>query len=114
MRKRLTDYDNPWKETLERYFPEFMALFFPKAYADIDWGYKHEFLDKELRQVTGESELGLRRVDQLVRVYRQGGSEIWVLVHVEVQSQMGRVGSQQQSLCRNRHGPPQVIGDPAR
>ncbi|MFZ1597917.1 MAG: cytosolic protein [Anaerolineae bacterium] len=87
MRKRLTDYDNPWKEALERYFPEFMALFFPKAYADIDWGHKHEFLDKELRQVTGESELGLRRVDQLVRVYRQGGLEIWVLVHVEVQSQ---------------------------
>jgi hypothetical protein len=25
----MTDYDSPWKEALERYFPEFMAFFFP-------------------------------------------------------------------------------------
>jgi hypothetical protein len=24
------DYDSPWKTALERYFPEFMAFFFPK------------------------------------------------------------------------------------
>ena len=27
MGKPLTDYDNPWKEALERYFPEFMTFF---------------------------------------------------------------------------------------
>jgi len=32
-----TDYDSPWKEMLERYFPEFMAFFFPKAHHEIDW-----------------------------------------------------------------------------
>ena len=87
MSKPLTDYDNPWKEALERYFPEFMAFFLADAAADIDWRRKYEFLDKELRQVTREAELGARRVDHLVRVHRQGGQETWVLVHVEVQGQ---------------------------
>ena len=31
------DYDSPWKETLEYYFPSFIALFFPNAHVDIDW-----------------------------------------------------------------------------
>jgi hypothetical protein len=75
MSKRWTDYDNPWKEALERYFPEFMAFFFADADADIDWRRKYEFLDKELRQVTREAELGARRVDHLVRVHRRGGQE---------------------------------------
>lgn len=37
--------------------------------------------------MTRKAELGSRRVDHLVKVFRQGGEEIWVLVHVEVQSQ---------------------------
>ncbi|MFQ5343168.1 MAG: cytosolic protein, partial [Anaerolineae bacterium] len=47
----------------------------------------HVFLDKELQQVTPEAVLGRRRVDKLVQVWRKGGDEAWVLVHVEVQSQ---------------------------
>jgi len=31
------DYDSPWKEILENYYPEFIEFFFPKAYKDIDW-----------------------------------------------------------------------------
>ncbi len=31
------DYDSPWKEALERFFPEFLALLFPAIYAQIDW-----------------------------------------------------------------------------
>ena len=81
------DYDNPWQEVLERYFRECLALFLPQAHADIDWNQAPVFLDKELRQVTPDAELGPRRVDKLVRVWRQDGAEAWVLVHVEVQSQ---------------------------
>ena len=33
----MSDYDSPWKEMLEGYFSDFMAFFFPEAYADIDW-----------------------------------------------------------------------------
>jgi hypothetical protein len=42
----MTDFDSPWKEALERYFPEFLAFFFPAAHADIDWRRGYEFLDK--------------------------------------------------------------------
>jgi len=42
------DYDSPWKEILEWYFPDFMAFFFPHAAAQIDWSRGYETLDKEL------------------------------------------------------------------
>ena len=32
----LGEYDSPWKEALDVYFPEFMAFFFPDAYQEID------------------------------------------------------------------------------
>ncbi len=82
------DYDSPWKEIIERYFPEFMAFFFPQAYAAIDWSAGYTFLDKELQQVIRQAETGSRRVDKLVQVTRAHDSaEAWVLIHVEVQGQ---------------------------
>ena len=33
----MTDDDSPWKTVLERYFPDFLAFFFPAAPAGIDW-----------------------------------------------------------------------------
>ncbi|HEY9602217.1 MAG TPA: transposase [Allocoleopsis sp.] len=82
-----TEYDTPWKDALESYFEEFIAFFFPQAHRDIDWTQGYEFLDKELQQVVRDAELGKRLVDKLVKIYRTGGEETWVLVHVEVQSQ---------------------------
>ena len=55
------DYDSPWKEILEGYFPDFMAFFFPDAAAEIDWSLGFESLDKELSQVVQDAELGRRR-----------------------------------------------------
>lgn len=62
-------------------------LFFPRVHADIDWSLGYEFLDKELQQITRESEVGLRVADKLVKVHRRTGRELWVLIHVEVQAQ---------------------------
>jgi predicted transposase YdaD len=45
-------------------------------------------LDKELQQVVREAELRRRHVDSLVKVWRRNGAEAWVLIHVEVQSQV--------------------------
>src|SRR5215210_1551587 len=78
-------YDSPWKEALEHYFEPFLAFFFPRAHSDIDWSRGYEFLDKELLQVVRDADMGRRLVDKLVRVWRRGGEEAWVLVHVEVQ-----------------------------
>ena len=44
------DYDSPWKEIIEHFFPQFMAFFFPAISAEIDWSEHYEFLDKELQQ----------------------------------------------------------------
>jgi hypothetical protein len=82
-----TEFDTPWKDAIEHYFPEFISFFFPQANAEIDWTKNFEFLDKELQQVVRDAELGKRLVDKLVKLYRQNGEEAWVLVHIEVQSQ---------------------------
>ena len=71
------DYDSPWKEAVEHYFPE--------AYAEIDWSKEHVFLDQELRAVVQDAELGKRFVDKLVRVTLLNGEENWIYIHIEVQ-----------------------------
>jgi len=82
-----TQYDSPWKQMLQLYFQDFMQFFFPQAHAQIDWSRGFEFLDQELQQVVRDAELGKRLVDKLVKIYRIGGEESWLLIHVEVQSQ---------------------------
>lgn len=79
------DFDSPWKEILEGYFPDFMAFFFPEAAAEIDWSRRFEPLDKELAQVVQDAELGRRYADKLLKVYLVDGQEEWLLVHIEVQ-----------------------------
>ena len=79
------DHDSPWKDALEHYFPDFLALLFPTVHAGIDWTQGHAFLDKELQQIVREADSPRRYADKLVRVYSNEGDETWVLVHVEVQ-----------------------------
>lgn len=83
----MSEFDGPWKEALEAYFERFMAFFFPQAHRAIDWLRGYEMLDQELQQIAPEAEHGRRVVDKLVKVWRTGGAEEWVLVHIEVQSQ---------------------------
>lgn len=59
----MPDFDTAWKEALETLFEPFMAFFFPDAHRDIDWARGFEMLDKELEQITPESEQGRRRRD---------------------------------------------------
>lgn len=79
------NYDTPWKEAVERYFPEFMAFYFPHAYAQIDWHKGHDFLEQELAAIAQDAELGKRYVDKLVRVNRLDGQEDWIYIHLEIQ-----------------------------
>jgi hypothetical protein len=81
-----TDFDSPWKDSLETYFRDFIAFFFPPIHHDVDWLRGYEFLDTELQQVVRDAELGKRLADKLVKVWRTNGDETWVLIHVEVQS----------------------------
>ncbi|MFB1511166.1 MAG: hypothetical protein AADX96_17855 [Thiocapsa sp. C3-sup] len=82
-----SDHDSPWKEALEGYFPEFLALLFPRIHAGIDWSLGYRFLDKELQQIVRDADIGRRYADKLVGVHRLDGQPAWVLVHVEVQGE---------------------------
>lgn len=82
-----SDHDSPWKEALEGYFPEFLALLFPCIHAGIDWSRGYQFLDKEFQQIVRDAATGRRYADKLVGVHRLDGRPAWVLVHVEVQGE---------------------------
>ncbi|NJM72881.1 MAG: transposase [Scytonema sp. RU_4_4] len=87
MTEQRTDYDSPWKDIIEEFFPRFLEFFFPLAYAVIDWEQGYEFLDTELQQLEPDAEIGKRLVDKVAKVWLLNGDEAWVLVHVEVQGQ---------------------------
>jgi hypothetical protein len=82
------DYDGAWKEGVEQYFEAFLAFFFPEIQAEIDWVRGYEFLDQELQQLMRESEVGKQFVDKLIKVWLNDGKETWLLIHLEIQSQV--------------------------
>lgn len=82
------DDDTPWKEAIDAFFAPFMALFFPAVHALIDWEQPYAFLDAGLQRIAGDSVVGRRRADRLVRVMSRDGHDRWLLVHIKVQ---GRV-----------------------
>ncbi|MBF0145421.1 MAG: cytosolic protein [Magnetococcales bacterium] len=79
------EFDVPWKEIIESYFPDLLLFFLPVAHDGIDWERGFEFLDKELSRITRESLIGDRRMDKLVKVWRRDGVDLWVLIHIEIQ-----------------------------
>ncbi len=81
------DYDNPWKEAIEKYLSSFLHFFFPAAHADIDWTHPPTFLDQELRGIARDAGSGKRVVDKLARVKRIDGEPAWIYIHLEVQGQ---------------------------
>lgn len=87
MVKARTKYDSPWKDILEIYFEDFLKFFFPQIHAEIDWTKEIEFLNKELKQVTKDAEVGRRYADTLAKVYRLNGKQSYLYIHVEIQSQ---------------------------
>jgi hypothetical protein len=38
--KNNSQFDSPWKEIIEFFFPQFMEFFVPESVADIDWNKK--------------------------------------------------------------------------
>ena len=79
------DYDSPWKEALEQYFPDFLAFFFPLVHAEVVWEQGYAFLDTELERVVRDATIGRRYADKLVKVFVREGQETWLLIHVEIQ-----------------------------
>ena len=82
-----TDYDGAWKETLERFLPQFLEIAFPAIHRAVDWAKPVRFLDTELQEIVRAAEAGTLRADKLVEVMRVDGIEEWLLIHAEVQTQ---------------------------
>lgn len=77
--------DAAWKDMLELFLPDAIAFCFPELNSHIDWDKKWEFLDQEFRAITNDSVEGKRLVDKLIKVFRRNGSELWLLIHIEIQ-----------------------------
>src|SRR5699024_2738880 len=77
-----TDHDCLFKELIQTFFQEFMQIFFPEAYADIQYSTV-TFLEQELFTdiVKGEK----RRIDIMAEVKIKDRDEL-ILVHIEPQS----------------------------
>jgi hypothetical protein len=80
------DSDSPWKETLDHFLAQFLDFFFPAIHQALDWQRGYESLDKELHQITRDASVGKRLADKLFKVWRNDGTEAWLLIHVELQS----------------------------
>ncbi len=96
------EFDGAWKAAIEEYLPDFFAFFFPVAYADIDWSRGYAFLDSELQQLVRDAEIGLLRLDRLVQVWRAGGEDTFVMVHVELQNDPETAFAQRMCVYNNR------------
>ena len=80
-------YDSPWKTLIDQMLPPFLAFFFPMVYKDIDWDKPPVFLDKELQKISRDGPGGPNTVDKLVKVWLLNGTQVWLNLHIELQSQ---------------------------
>ena len=88
MNEPQADFDGAWKQALDIYFEAFLAFFFAEVHELIDWSIPPQSLEQELQQIVGEGDSGKRFADKLFQVWLRDGEEAWVLIHVEVQSQV--------------------------
>lgn len=84
------DHDSPWKDALELYFPQALALLTPDLYSLIDGSVPVEFLDKELQAILASGSHGRSRrlADKLGQVRLREGGDALLLIHVEVQGRL--------------------------
>jgi hypothetical protein len=101
------DHDQPFKDLLRAFLPEFFALFLPAPAGQIDWSTL-EFLEKEAftDMVKGRR----REMDLVARVRTVRGKRELILLHVEVEAAPKRgFGARMFDYCsvlRLRHGIP--------
>ena len=96
------NYDESWKEALTEYFDSFLAFFFPGIYQQVDWTIPPQSLDKELQQITASSDTEKCIADKLYQVWLLDHQEVWILIHIEIQSQYDASFSQRMYVYNYR------------
>ena len=87
MKEVTANYDESWKEALNEYFESFLIFFFPEVHQLIDWTQTPRSLDRELQEITASSATEKRIADKLYQVWLLDKRVIWILIHIEIQSQ---------------------------
>ena len=83
------DYDALWKDFIHEFWRDILERFMPDLYDKADLDHEAEFLEKELRDLLGDSEPSKNFVDELMKVFLKDGGEEWVLLHIEIQGKGG-------------------------
>jgi Putative transposase, YhgA-like len=96
------NYDETWKEAISQYFDSFLSFFYPEIFSEINWEKTPVSLDKELEKITAVSETETRYADKLFKVWLLNGEEIWILIHIEVQSQYDKSFAQRMFIYNYR------------
>jgi hypothetical protein len=96
------NYDETWKEAIGDYFDSFLTFFYPEIHQQIDWTKTPLSLDKELEQITASAETQNRQADKLFQVWLLDNQEVWILIHVEVQSQYDKEFAQRMFIYNYR------------
>lgn len=96
------NYDESWKEALDEYVDDFLAFFFPEIHQQVDWQVPPLALDKELQQITVSADAEKCVADKLYQVWLVDNQEVWILIHVEVQSQYDVTFSQRMYVYNYR------------
>ena len=107
MTKLRIQYDRNWKQVVTELIDPFIAFFLPDLYAEIDWGFPPEFLEKELYK-TQILKKNKRELDKLVKVKLKSGEEKWIFIHIEFQTNgaanIGMRMYEYYELIRERYG----------
>ncbi len=87
MAETTANFDETWKDAIGNYLADFLKFFYPQIDERIDWQKTPISLDKELEKITASSKTQKRHADKLFQVWLLDNQEIWLLIHIEVQSQ---------------------------
>ncbi len=82
-------FDSAWKQVMNTYFKDFMALCWPEKHAIIDWDKPIKSLDKELIRVDKDSASSDRFVDIVLEIHCLDGEVACLILHMEIQRSSG-------------------------
>ncbi len=81
-----SNMDGGWKDVIEDFTEDFFRFYLPEMHERINFSMGIKFLDRELNEITSDSDNVKREADKLLEVYLKNGSAEWILIHIEVQS----------------------------
>jgi len=82
-------FDSAWKQVMNTYFKDFMALCWPEKYKIIDWDKPINSLDKELIRLDKDAAASDRFVDMVLDIHCLDGEVACLILHMEIQRSSG-------------------------